>query len=114
MQSHNSLDFELIDVIFTKLTLAYGRDFLARWEGLEIADVKSDWAHELSGMSADSVRHALRHLPPSKPPTVYEFRNIAVNAPQPVFQRIDPPRANPEIVKAALAKARSFMTVKPA
>ena len=113
MQSKNSLDFGLIDVIFTKLTLAYGRDFLARWEGLVIVDVKADWAHELSGMSAESVRHALRNLPPSKPPTVFEFRNIALNAPTPVFQRIDPPTANPELVKAAIAKAKALMAESP-
>ena len=109
MQHPESLDLSLIDVIFTKLSLAYGRDFLARWEGLEIMDVKSDWSHELAGMSAESVRHALRHLPASKPPTVFEFRNLAINAPQPVYQRIDPPRANPEVVRAALAKARLAM-----
>ena len=72
---------ELVEVIFTKLSLAYGRDFLIRWEGLDIAMVKADWVHELNGISPESVRHALRNLPASKPPTVFEFRNIAVSAP---------------------------------
>ena len=98
---------ELVEVIFTKLSLAYGRDFLMRWEGLDIAMVKADWVHELNGISPESVRHALRNLPASKPPTVFEFRNIAVSAPPPVFQRIDPPRANPSLVQAELAKARA-------
>lgn len=114
MNSQEMTSQQLVEVIFTKLSLVYGRDFLMRWEGLDISKVKDDWVHELTGISADSVRHALRNLPPSKPPTVYEFRNVAVNAPQPVFQRIDPPRANPAVVKAVLAKARSFMTAKSA
>ena len=26
---------ELVNIVFKKLSLRYGRDFLARWEGLE-------------------------------------------------------------------------------
>ncbi|MEQ1535544.1 MAG: hypothetical protein ABL923_06670 [Burkholderiaceae bacterium] len=107
MQSH-----ELVEVIFTKLSLVYGRDFLMRWEGLDIAKVKSDWAHELTGISDESVRHALRKLP-DKPPNVLEFRNVAMNAPAPVFSRIDPPTANPELVKAEIAKARALLAMPP-
>lgn len=106
---NNSTDLTLIAAIFTKLSLVYGRDFLSRWEGLDIEDVKADWSHELAGISPESVRYALKNLPASKAPTVFEFRNVALNAPPPVFQRIEAPRANPEIVKAALEKARQAL-----
>ncbi len=71
-----------VDRIFTKLSLTYGRDFLSRWEGLELDDVKADWAHELSGMAVrpERIRYALENLPASKPPTVLEFRNLCMQA----------------------------------
>lgn len=106
MQSH-----ELVELIFTKLSLVYGRDFLIRWDGLDISKVKADWAHELNGISDESLRHALRNLPASKPPNVFEFRNVAMNAPAPMFNRIDPPKANSELVKSELAKAKALLCV---
>jgi len=71
-----------VDRIFTKLALVYGRDFLSRWEGLELDDVKADWAHELSGMAVrpERIRYALENLPASKPPTVLDFRNLCMQA----------------------------------
>lgn len=77
-----SLPSVWVDRIFTKLSLVYGRDFLSRWEGLELDDVKADWAHELSGMSVrpERIRYALENLPASKPPTVLDFRAICMQA----------------------------------
>lgn len=102
---------EIVDMLFTKLSLIYGRDFLSRWDGLELQDVKNDWAHELAGVSLESVRYALKNLPAQKAPTVLEFRNLTRNAPPPVFTRIEAPKANPEVVKAALEKARKALGV---
>lgn len=107
--SQNALPLEIVEMIFTKLGLLYGRDFLSRWEGLDLVDVKNDWAHELAGVSLESVRYALKNLPAMKAPTVLEFRNLTRNAPPPVFTRIDAPKANPEVVKEALAKARAAL-----
>lgn len=74
-----SLPFVFIDQIFSKLTLIYGRDFASRWEGMNISDVKADWAHELDGLdrSPQRIAYALKNLPTSKPPTVLEFRATA-------------------------------------
>ena len=59
-----------VDKIFQKLTLVYGRDFLGRWEGVPLEEVKDDWAHELSGYenAPAAISYALQNLPP-KPPT---------------------------------------------
>ena len=61
-----SLPLPWIDKIFEKLTIVYGRDFIGRWEGLEISDVKTDWGHELSGFEnwPGAISHALATLPP--------------------------------------------------
>lgn len=100
-----SLPSAWTDRIFTKLTLAYGRDFISRWEGIDLNDVKSDWSHELAGFEAhpEAIAHALANLPP-KPPSVIEFRAIARRAPQIDTPRLEAPKADPTNVAAEIAK----------
>lgn len=101
-----SLPLQWVDKIFLKLTLIYGRDFIGRWEGLEIADVKTDWGHELSGFEnwPEAIAHALATCPPGKPPTVIEFRELARKAPRAKVPALPEPAASPERVAAELAK----------
>ena len=100
-----SLPAAWTDKIFAKLTLAYGRDFLGRWEGVDLCDVKTDWSHELSGFDAhpEAIAYALANLPP-KAPTVLEFRAIARRAPQPDAPRLEAPKADPAKVAVEIAK----------
>ena len=100
-----SLPIEWVERIFAKLTLAYGRDFLGRWEGVDLADVKTDWAHELEGFGAhpEAIAYALANLPP-RAPTVIEFRAVARRAPAPEAPRLEAPKADPERIKAEMAK----------
>ena len=101
-----SLPTAWVDKIFTKLTLVYGRDFLSRWEGIAIADVKTDWAHELSGFEnwPEGIAHALQHLPSTKPPTVYEFRDLAYKCERTKVVAIPSPKADPAIVEMVKQK----------
>lgn len=73
-----SLPSAWVDRLFEKLVLVYGHAFLRRWEGLDMAKVKADWAHELRGyaQSPDAVRYALEHLPKDGPPTVLALREL--------------------------------------
>lgn len=100
-----SLPTTWVDALFTKLTLAYGRDFLGRWEGLEVSDVKTDWGHELAGFEQhpEAIAYALANLP-IKPPTVLEFRALCRRAPVPEAPRLEAPQADPARVAAELAK----------
>lgn len=98
----------LVEMIFTKCSLRYGRDFAGRWEGLDLVDVKADWAHELTGIKPETVRHGLQNLP-DKPPTVKDFINACKGAPEVPMLKLDLPRANPDVVKAALDKARAAL-----
>ncbi len=87
-----SLPMPWIERIFTKLTMIYGRDFLGRWEGLNIDEVKADWAHELAGFKnhADSIAYALKNMPDSgKAPTVLEFRAMCRKAPEPAVVMLE-------------------------
>ena len=107
-----SLPAKWVDALFTKLTLAYGRDFLARWEGLDICDVKTDWGHELAGFvnHPEAIAYALANLPP-KAPTVLEFRALCRRAPVKDAPRLESPAANPERVRAELAKLGDLRAV---
>lgn len=101
-----SLPLPWVDKIFLKLTLIYGRDFIGRWEGLEIADVKTDWGHELAGFEnwPEAIGHALANCRPGKPPTVIEFRDLARKAPRAKVPALPEPKADPDRVAAELAK----------
>lgn len=101
-----------VDRIFTKLTLVYGRDFLNRWSDIDINAVKADWAHELDGFERhpEAIAHALKCLPPGKPPTVLEFRELARRCPLPEFKALPAPAVDREKVSKYLAQARAALT----
>ena len=52
-----SLPLNAIDRLFDRLLATYGRDFSARWEGLDQGAVKSSWAHELAGYESRLKPH---------------------------------------------------------
>jgi hypothetical protein len=101
-----SLPLPWVDKIFEKLTLVYGQAFLARWRDLDLDAVKHDWAHELAGFEAHpaAIAHALQSLPPDKPPTVLQFRELARKAPLPELPRLDGPPADAARVAAELER----------
>lgn len=78
------LPIRWIDKIFQKLAIAYGRDFMHKWEGIPEDEVKEDWAHTLSGFAdhPEAIFYALHNLPDGKPPTAMEFRALCRNAPR--------------------------------
>jgi hypothetical protein len=99
----------VVDLIFTKCSLVYGRDFLSRWEGIDLDAVKADWVHELGGLldKPQAIRHALMHLP-ARAPNVVEFAKLCISM-QDAYTALPPPKANEEIVahvKERLAEIR--------
>lgn len=100
-----SLPLVAVNRLFDRLTATYGRDFLARFDGLEQADLKSLWTHELAGFSdkLGMIAWALENLP-ERAPNVIEFRNLARRAPVPDAPRLPEPKADPARVAAELAK----------
>lgn len=96
-----------VEKIFQKLSLVYGRDFLSRWEGQDLAEVQADWAHELAGFinSPHAIKHALENLP-EKPPTVLQFRAVCRLAPMPSTLRLPEPSLTPEQIAANVIRLR--------
>lgn len=70
----------LVDLIFSKCQLVYGRDFSSRWEGMKLADVKADWRRELGTWlnQPQAIKHALENLP-ERPLTVIQFRALCMS-----------------------------------
>ena len=98
----------LVEAIFIKCGLVYGRDFLGRWEGLDLSEVKADWARELAGFlgSPGAILYGLNNLPTDKAPTVLQFRAICNRYEPPKALALREPPADPARVAAVLAKMR--------
>lgn len=101
-----SLPTEWVEKIFHKLTLAYGQDFLNRWKGIPLAEVKTDWAHCLAGFvdHPEAIGFALLNLPDSRPPTAQEFRALCRQAPQVRHELLEAKKADYLIVAEQLKK----------
>lgn len=100
-----SLPLKAIDRLFERLTATYGRDFTGRFDGVDQNELKALWAHELSGFAdkLSMVAWALENLP-ERAPNIIEFRNLCRKAPAPEVKRLPEPKADPERVRAELAK----------
>jgi hypothetical protein len=104
-----SLPLPVIERLFERLQLTYGRDFLSSSEGTDIGAIKSFWAHELAGFAGNlkAIGKALESLP-ERVPNVIVFRNICLRyLPEPALG-LPAPKADPAIIAAALA------AIKPA
>lgn len=102
-----SLPAAWVDRVFTRLTLVFGRDFMARYDGLEIDDVKAEWAEDLAGFqqAPEAIKYALEHIPSDKPPTSLQFRDLCRKAPQYLPKALPAPPVDPamaRVVKGAL------------
>lgn len=107
---HEPLPSAWIDRIFAKLTARFGRDFLGRWEGVEIDIVKADWADELAGMQnrPDAIKYALDHLG-NKAPMVDDFKALCGRAPEDGLLKLSAPKANADAIEKAMQKAREAL-----
>ena len=94
-----------VDRIFRKLSLTYGADFLRRYEGLSMADVRTDWAAAMEGFEQhpEAIAYALQHLP-ERPPNVLEFRAICRHAPPPPAPMLPAPKPDPARLADELRK----------
>lgn len=100
------LPMSWVNKIFHTLTVLHGREFLGRWEGIPIEDVKADWAERLGCFFTrpKAIEYALDNLPDNKPPTVLEFRAVCLRCPAPVLPALTAPTADPDRVAAEFAK----------
>lgn len=102
-----SLPMKAIDRLFERLTATYGTQWVRIWEGIPIQDVKTAWGHELetfgSAPGMRSIAWALDNLP-DRAPNAVQFRNLCRTAPAEAAPALPLPPANPERMRAELAK----------
>lgn len=100
-----SLPSKAVDRLFDRLGATYGASWDRSLGSAPIADVKAVWAHELAGFAdkLPMVAWALENLP-ERVPNVIEFRALVRRAPVPDAPRLPEPKADPQRVKAELAK----------
>jgi hypothetical protein len=108
-----SLSTKTIDRLFERLTLAYGVQFMAQYDGMPIADVKTDWCEWLSayGDRLAAIGWALENLP-ERPTNAVAFRNLCRSAPAPATVLLPEPAANPERMRAELEKLAPLLAAK--
>lgn len=94
-----------IDRLFARLNATYGAAWDRALGSVPVADAKAAWAHELGGFAGrlQDVAWALEHLP-ERCPNVIEFRNLCRLAPAAEVAQLPAPPANPERIRAELAK----------
>jgi hypothetical protein len=69
-----------VDALFSRFEGLYGTQFAAKWNGLDVANVKNVWAETLSGISGEQIKAALIEcgktckFPPSAP----EFYQLCI------------------------------------
>jgi hypothetical protein len=100
-----------VDEIFTRLTVRYGRDFLSRWEGLNLDVVKADWAEQLAFYDGkpEAIKHALSMLPSDRPPTAAQFRDLCRLCPAPTYKGLPAPDSRNEAAAKVLLEIRRGM-----
>lgn len=102
-----SLSAKAVDRIFDRMAATYGLSWDRSLGSAPVADVKTIWAHELSGFAdKDRLPHiawALENLPET-PPNAIKFRNLCRLAPELEVPKLPAPKADPERVKAEVAK----------
>ena len=70
-----------IDRLFMRLGMAYGREWMNKWEGFPMDAVKAEWAAQLGDLDEWQLAWALDHLPEFAP-GLPKFRKLALEAPR--------------------------------
>lgn len=112
-----SLSLQATERLFERLIATYGSEFLNKYPGNEeeIRKVKTVWAHELGDFqsSLSRIAWALENLP-ERCPNVIAFKNLCRLAPSPEVPELPAPKADPERLRAEIAKLTSKISAQPA
>ena len=114
-----SLSVKAVERLFARFIATYGEEFMRKWGGAPMGDVKTAWSHELAGFAHErglaQLAWALENLP-EHPPNCIVFKNLARCAPKPAgtmalpapadAQPADVARVAAEVAKLADARSR--------
>lgn len=97
-----------VDYVFKVLAAAYGAAWDRSLGAAPLGDVMTVWANAMDGFTQTAqarkaISWALNNLP-DRCPNAMEFRRLCHQAPSPEAPRLPEPKADPERVRAELAK----------
>lgn len=75
------LDGDWLDTVLMKLTLTYPGRFPPKGTPTEVC--RAEWSRDLSGLSADELRHGMANLG-QHPPNAFQFKAICESRPKPL------------------------------
>lgn len=110
------LESQTVEALFRRLSTRYGSAWMTKWAGLPAADVMTDWANVLSGVSNDSIRYALEYLPEFVP-TAHQFREMCRRSPLSQYVPLPVPKPTDEEkarVRAMLKTLRDKIVMRHA
>lgn len=104
-----SISIKAIDRLFERLAATYGSAWSRQWSDVPLSDVKTAWAHELSGYGGrlEVLVWALENLP-ERAPNIIEFRNLCRRSPAQEEPRLPEPKADPERLARELSKLQDL------
>ncbi len=107
-----SLPTKAIDRLFHRLAATYGSEWDRSIGVTPLNDVKTAWAHELSGFASPEgmqcIAWALENLP-ERAPNVIQFKHLCRKAPMPEMPQLPEPQADPQRMKSELAKLGAIL-----
>ena len=97
-----------LDRVFGLMLARFGSAWTAKWAGIDIEAVRSDWANVLAGLQERpaAIRYGLDNLPDT-PPTAVQFRTACNRMPEAMPVALPQPPASPEVV----AKVRGAFVI---
>lgn len=104
-----------IDELFKRFEGMYGAQFVAKWDGLDVANIKRVWGQDLDGISGETIADALVACKENCkfPPSSAEFFQLckAVRRPPAQEKYMLPHHKNysPEVAKANLEKMHKML-----
>lgn len=101
------LSTKATDRLIERLAATYGADWTRKWAGLETPAIKTVWAAELEVFDSEPglarIAWAVHNLP-ERCPNAIEFKRLCYQAPAADEPLLPAPAADPERMKAELAK----------
>jgi hypothetical protein len=105
---------QMIHELFLRLHTRYGSTWVAKWAGLDAADVKADWLRVMGHFQDASIQYALQNLPEdSFAPDAPTFARACLRAPSKQVSLPSPSgRRDPKRLAALLEKATAALAEK--
>lgn len=104
---------EKLDWLMAELLAHYGSDWTHKWSGVAVSSLRMNWARNVGGFSAWTIRRVLETLP-ERAPNASEFRGMCMRAPaRPGLARLPAPAPQIDRVKRELAAIYERIAVKP-